>query len=476
MAFGTKKKKRQVDLKERVWNWDFKGGLLAAGVCIFAVLFVIGLNLVVQNLPSSITKFDTTEAGLHTISDETIAMLQEDIQEDVQIYLVASHGEEDDLVVDVLSRYEEHCDFIEVTQVDPADRPDFLGQYTNDDAVAENTLIIETDRRFRLIANGEYNTTTRFMAEDYVNSALQYVTAETLPTVYCLTGHGEVVLPDTVASTIRLDGYVVEDLDLSNRSEMPEDIGMLLIYAPSSDLSKEEANLILSYLDNGGRLLLLSAYDMPELPNLANIMENYGVAKVDGMVYEGATGTTIDSAPTYIVPQMQTVSKTESLINGVDNVLITHSHGIREVPEHRSSVLVYPLFVSSDSSYSKLDPESDVQEKEFEDIAGPHSLAVAIVEEFDDVETRIVWVGTNEMLNELMDEFVLGGNSFAFLNAVSWLCSVEDVTALHVKTLTAHKLYMPTSTSSFYSVLMVGVIPLCFLAVGIVVWVRRKVR
>ena len=63
-----------------------------------------------------------------------------------------------------------------------------------------------------------------------------------------------------------------------------------------------------------------------------------------------------------------------------------------------------------------------------------------------------------------------------FVNAVSWMLGEEDSIIVHAKSLSCDYLTMDSQTSALLKVLTVGVVPLVFLGIGIVIWVRRRQR
>ena len=72
---------------------------------------------------------------------------------------------------------------------------------------------------------------------------------------------------------------------------------------------------------------------------------------------------------------------------------------------------------------------------------------------------------------------VSGGNQDLFLNALNYLCDGEESSiSIHAKSLANETLTMDSSTVSLLTVLVLGVIPVAYLAVGIVIWARRKRR
>ena len=66
---------------------------------------------------------------------------------------------------------------------------------------------------------------------------------------------------------------------------MPEDADALIIYAPQSDISADEKDMLLTYLQGGGKLLLVTDYTETAMPNLAEVMAYYGTSLADGIVW-----------------------------------------------------------------------------------------------------------------------------------------------------------------------------------------------
>lgn len=116
-------------------------------------------------------------------------------------------------------------------------------------------------------------------------------------------------------------------------------------------------------------------------------------------------------------------------------------------------------------------------EKEAGDVDGPFALAVAITENLDaDTESSIVWVSSSYLLDDQTNMQISGGNQDFFLNCISWMCDQESGISIHAKSISNAYLTISSGTSSLLTLLMIGVLPIGYLAIGIVIWVRRKKR
>ena len=95
----------------------------------------------------------------------------------------------------------------------------------------------------------------------------------------------------------------------------------------------------------------------------------------------------------------------------------------------------------------------------------------------DGITSDIIWVSSAALTDEQINAQVSGGNQDFFLNSLSYLCQAEESNlSIHAKSLSSETLTMDSATVSVLTVLMVGVVPIAFLAVGIVIFVRRKRR
>lgn len=77
---------------------------------------------------------------------------------------------------------------------------------------------------------------------------------EEQPKVYLLEGHGERELPASFKEQIEKENIQLEQLSLLNVDSIPEDAAGIMIYAPSSDISREEQTMLADYTKKGGKL------------------------------------------------------------------------------------------------------------------------------------------------------------------------------------------------------------------------------
>ena len=82
----------------------FRSGVYSAAVTALVLVLVILLNLIVRAIPSRYTEWDLSEAGLYTLSDNSIEVVK-NLTQDVKIYYLAETGNEDVILSKLLDHY-----------------------------------------------------------------------------------------------------------------------------------------------------------------------------------------------------------------------------------------------------------------------------------------------------------------------------------------------------------------------------------
>ena len=463
----------------------FKAGGYSLAAAALVVAIAVAANLAVGALPSSMTDIDMTDTGIYSISGQTQQVVSA-LEEDVDVYWIVQDGEQDVAIEQMLSLYEDLSKRLSVVQIDPVVYPNFALEYT-DEAIYNNSLIVVCGERSRYISYNDiytadyenYYTTGQidygFAGEGELTSAISYVTSEDLPTVYALTGHGEDELPSSLQDGIQRDNILLEELSLLSLDSVPSDAGALIIYSPQSDISKEEADMILEYLQNGGRLLLITDYLEQEMENLMDVTEYYGATLTDGIVIESDPSMHLQGLEYYLLPTINYHQVTEPLYSGGYYVMTPIAQGISISQELREGLSVTELLTTSDDAYSKVGGyDITTYDKEEGDIDGPFSMGVAISEESEDGETRLVWLTSSMMFDDTVDQVVSGANSDLFLNSLSWMCGQEDTISIRPKSLGSEYLTVTSASASLWSFVLIGLVPMCFLGIGAYTTIRRR--
>ncbi len=168
--------------------------------------------------------------------------------------------------------------------------------------------------------------------------------------------------------------------------------------------------------------------------------------------------------------------KTDQLLYSLP---LSMTQGLQLSEDLPENISVTELLTTSDSAFSKAAGYGlNTYEKEEGDQDGPFALAVLASETLDDgIYSDVIWVSSTSLLDAQTNEMVSGGNQDLFLNMLHYLCQSEDSSiTIHAKSLSTEYLTIDSSTASLLATLVIGLIPVAYLAVGILIWFRRKRR
>lgn len=487
---------KKINLKEMISSYReqrkrnkklLKHGTYSMAVTAVVIAIVVVLNLVVQEIPSKYREIDLSSQKLYTIGEQTEKILK-NLKKDVTLYYIAQDGTESSDIKNLLEKYEEGSKHITVEQKDPAVSPKFASQYTSDN-ISNNSIIVVCGDKSKVVDySSMYETSinyqtysqevTGFDGEGQLTSAINYVVSDNMPVLYNLEGHDESSMSETMKETIEKANIEIKFLNLLSEEAVPDDAECLFIFAPATDLTKEEADKIISYLENGGKALIVSNYTDEDMPNFESVLENYGVQPVDGIVLEGNTDNYVSQNPYYLLPNIESGEITSELSSQSRYVLVPLAQGIKKADNIRDTLNISSILTTSDSAYSKTNlKDMDTMEKEGGDIEGPFDLAVSITEKVgDDKETQIAYFASASIFNDSINSMVSGTNYELLSASLAWMCSTDDSNQISIpsKSYDTTTLTVPTADINFWSIFVTGVLPVCTLLIGFGIWMKRR--
>lgn len=502
---------------------------LLFGAVTLAIVVVV--NLLVMKIPSQYRSVDVSDSDVTGISDTTKTLVS-GLKDDVTIYLLAQSGQEDSTLQKMLEHYSDLSSHIKVKTVDPVQHPNFAKDYTSD-SLDNNSLIVVGPNRNKVIANSsiyetsiDYQTyqeqTTGFDGEGQLTAAISYVTSDNMPTVYTLTGHSETAMTSSMTTALSKDNITTADLSLLTAGAVPDDASAVIVNAPQTDLSSDEADELIAYLKKGGKLFMVTNYSTTAMPNLQKVLNEYGISTMDGVVVDVGADHYANRNPLYLVPTIGTAEALGDLANGGYYVLMPVAQGIKTLDTKRDTVTVSSLLSSSSDSYIKTDVNSSL-EKADGDAAGPFDLGVVVTETVsgtassdssaassdassdtavssdtaastdtaesadtaastaaaatsESAETRIVYLTSENLFNDQVDSMVSGSNMKLLANTMNWLVgSSSDVSvSIPSKSLSVTYLTVTEAAVRTWGFLTVILLPIAFLVFGGVLVYRRS--
>ncbi len=480
-------------------------------VAITAVLLaaLIFVNLIVASIPAEYTKLDTSAKQFYTLDKQT-EQIVDSVNEKITVYYIAQSGNELDMLKNLLERYTSRNSNIKVKTVDPAVSPNFVAQYT-DEALADNSLIVVSDKRVKVVPYGEivytsyanitqeeyYNYIyygvmpqgeTIFAGENAITAAIDYVVATDIPKIYFLKGHGEITLSETYLKYITDENFEYDQLGVASAEggsdtvgdltggldnvefRIPEDADCIVINVPKSDISTAELDALITFARGGGTVIVSANYNAKTLTNLTALASALGLDICGGLVIEGTQNYYMQQRY-YLLPEAQTHEITDPIIEGGKYVLAANSHAMKKaetLPEDVRSVT--PLFLTSNQAIAKVDPAATKTVYEEGDLQGQFVSAAAI----EIGEGKAVWFATPYIADDTADQMVSGGNSDAFLNSIGWCCEKTSSVSVRTISMSVAPLTVTEQAANGWLIVLCVVIPLAFAGAGFLIWFRRR--
>ena len=244
-----------------------------------------------------------------------------------------------------------------------------------------------------------------------------------------------------------------------------------MINGPQKDITADEKDRILSYMENGGHVLIFTDYTETDMPNLAELLNNYGLSTSAGLIFE--VNSQYPGYPSYLIPRIQSADAVGSMTSK-DLVLMPYAQNINISDDVRSTVTTEALLQTSSKSYIKTDLKNlTTTEKASGDEEGPFTVGAAVTENYNDVETKLVYFSSSAILDENMNQAVSGGNYELISNVMSWMIDKEENISIPTKSLSTTYLTVTAADAGFWGAVVI-LIPAALVIGGGVVWFRRR--
>lgn len=449
-----------------------KGGYTAI-LSLIVIAAVIVLNMIVSQLPENVKQWDISSTKIYTTGETTESVLA-GLDKDVTIYVVADPTHVDSRITKFVDRYGDLSGHVKVENVDPVLHPARVAElgaetdtlFVSCEATGKSRTIPFTDIiKMDQMAMYYYGQSkeTEFDGEGQLTSAIANVTNDVQKVIYQTEGHGENGVVGPAKDLLDKSNLTLESVNLLTGGGIPEDCSLLLINAPQSDLADDEKTMIGEYLEKGGSVMILAGYVEKELPNLQSLMNQYGIRMEDG--YTADTKNFYQNNPYFIFP---TYEYGHEIMNGLDSdgaALVTNSGALTTLDSVKAGITVSPFLTTSDGGLL-VSGESQ--------LPGTYVLGATASEDLGDGKTaRLTVFSTPSLIDEGLNRtFSNLSNLDIFMNAVTW--NFDDVENVSIPAKSLDIPYNTIPMGGLWGLLFIVVIPVSVLAVGFVIWMKRR--
>jgi ABC-type uncharacterized transport system involved in gliding motility auxiliary subunit len=447
----------------------------AGGIGLVLIATAVAANYVVA------TKFpktwDLTRNKIYTLSDDT--------QKTVKGLLAPMHAyafllptdRQYPMAKDLLDRYHElnQANFI-VEFVDPDKSPGLVEKFQLKKDSGPQIVLESASKQQEKVAQ---------VSEEALTNAIIAATHGAAKKVYFITGHGEADIKDeetangygVVVKALANEGINCDTLSLVEQTEVPKSAAAVVVAGPAKRYLPPEVAALKSYLEQGGRLLVLAE---PRVDiGLDDVLQGFGVELDNDEVidpFSRIAQQSLDVAVGLQYGQSEiTKGFTEITLFPAARSLTSLSEG--DLPRPLALVTSSPkAFGETDFKLlaeGKADPEGKKTGSLALALQATKKVAPTAKDKRSD-ESRLVVYGDSEFANNRWSQ-VGPGNQDLFMNTVSWLAEANDRITVRPRNRDASHLTMTQQQMTLVQFFSIDILPVMLLALGIAVWrVRRS--
>jgi len=472
---------------------------------------------------------DWTSSGMYTLSDKTQKALAS-LEKDVSLHVLWSGGDPKyPDVKEIVDDYAALSPRVKIEIVDPDVSPErvkmivdkygakvqvneqgqmgieagvFVVAGDNVKFVASNEFESAGGDMFGEGASPEEDGLSEFKAEQEITSAILRVVSDEQATACFTQGHGEWEFEGFGARALRhlkdslkQDSYKVEALTTAGTSRVPEKCGLVVVAGPERAFMPEEAELLGTYLERGGRLLLLLdpiVEGEALLPTgLEALTAKHGVRLDQDFMLETDARRLVSETPvTFLVSEFTTHEAVKALSVpdsagqavkeqlGAFPVVLSAARSLSAA--EGGDVIADVLAKSSASSWGETDIASlgtgdRTPEKGDGDVAGPATLAMAATLAKKDGREggRLAVVGDSDFLTEELFVNASLYNRDLWSGLIGFLTAREDLISIAPKNPEHVRLSLTEDDVHTIWLIVIGEV-LLMLVFGVVMWLARR--
>ena len=467
-------------IKQLFQTKNSRRGSYSIAVTAVVIGIVILFNLLVAQLPQKIRQIDISDTNIYEISSTSQKLLK-NLDKDVSLYVIAEKGNTDDRIRTFITKYASLSSRLRVEWIDPVLHPSALTKYDTE----KNSIVVSckaTDRQTSIsfddilvTESSYYNTSssaTKFDGDGQLTSAVDYVTNTKEYKAYYTAGHGETALSSSVTDLMEKSRISVSELNLLTASSIPEDCDLLILNGPTSDLTKDEAKVLTTYLKKGGNVMSLLAYTDKSMTRLYGILENYGLKVANGYIADAER--CYQGNYYYLIPNLSVSGDMASGISS-NSVLMINSKGMTQTDPVRDTINVESFMATSENGCA-------VTEKK--QTQGTYILGAAATESVTvkdsggkkkKKDSRLTVYGSNMLIDaQVTESFSTLENLTLYMNSVT--ANLDSADNISVSPKSLQVTYNSIAHPGIFSILIIFVIPFMVIAGGFVVWFRRRRR
>lgn len=490
-----------MNLKNLKDKRTLKYGGFSVAITLLVIVAILALNVLFTFIENNNgLKIDFTPTSSYSL-DSNAQVAVRDLDKDVVIYTFIPAGQTSKysgLTKNIVEMFDGASDKITSKNIDPVVNKSEIDKFSTDTkslsafsvVVAEKGNETGNFHAFNESEMYEYNENTQknyFVLQRWITSALIYIRTGIMQNVYFLTGHGEDTTSEDITimkNRIQRENFNVEDFSLANSKLQQGDI--LVLLQATSDLTKDEYNKIISFIDDSfGRVLVVANKFVDDtgaqLKNYNNLLSYYNIIINNGVVADASHRATDSNKHVQLIADTTheisaAVRSANQPIYALEATSFDYSYG-NEMSLGEYTETFTPILMSYSSAVLASWENSALIDTTMYSNA-TQNVACAF-ERINTAKTGTTATTTSRILLFGSTDIAASdylGNSNILRNGINWLAgktTSDEIVSVGID-LTASYILMSQSQMQIWFACLVVALPILLVVIGIVVWIRRK--
>lgn len=468
-------------------------GISLAFTAVF-ILVIVLFNLLVSALSDYLPlSIDLTSDKIYNLSQETKKYLQGQekpvaitvLMDDKTMVNGGNYYAQAKNMIDCFASAKSN---ITVSYIDPIANPSIISRYSDLNLSPYDILVEAGEKSTKLsitdLFNISYAETTEQLyiasskVEQEILSAILRVTTTNTIKIALFTGHDE-AYSSNFLTLLEKNGYSVSLVNLMTDLP-PKDADIAFLIAPKRDLDTTAIKKLDDYLSNDGEyqkslMLAPSPVAFPQ-PNLDAFLAQWGVRVGEGIVMETSSSKILNNTPYFCIVDY-TVGDYKSSVYSNAPMVSPLGRDLQLIFEAQNSFTVQVLLSYSSGSFVLPIDAANSWSPTKNDLGIRPSLVRSIYSQYSGMSVKTSNLFTFAAPS-FFDVSILSSSSYAnadyLLSAINKVSGVEDLVTVAPKNLNLAELSLTKNQFIPLSVAFIVCLPLSILAVGVVIWLRRK--
>lgn len=250
---------------------------------VITVVLALGVGVAANVLGDRYDKrWDVTSSGIHTLSAQTVSVLQGLDREVEVVAFFPGMSMEEQNFKDLSAGYQEHSTLLKVRFHDALREPMVAQEYKITSGYG--TVVLKSGDKTQRLENE--------FGEEALTNALIRMQSSDEHKICFVEGHGEADPDDDRSAmgiggaVIKLEGqnYTAAKVLLAREGRVPADCEVLVAVAPQVDWLPAEREMVAAYVAGGGSFVAM--LELAQAPQLAADMARYGFDLRDDLIIE----------------------------------------------------------------------------------------------------------------------------------------------------------------------------------------------